>query len=409
MIQDKTNVVIMGGGIIGSLLALILGLNGLEVILIDKESSGQLNSNSYDGRSYALNKGSQRLLVAINIWDEIKNNTQIVSRVILQQGIDIVSLQPFELQFCDYEIDNENIFFMVEDRFLRKVILKHIQKCINIKHLTSKTVKGQKIVNGLIEIILDDSQIIKAELAIGSDGSPSKSASRAKIKNIDNNYIQSSITGVVRHKNNHKNEAVQIFLPSGPLAILPLKGNRSCYVWTMETKQAKIINSLNKDSFLEKLRKVFDNRRGELELDTPKSIFPISLEIAEKLVNEKFALIGDSAHKIHPIAGQGLNLGIRDVASLAEVVILARRGGEDIGDINVLKRYSKWRNLDVITMSIFTDITNNLFSNDNFLLQIGRGLTFNFINNSPRIKNYLMKEASGLMGDIPKLLQGRNI
>ncbi len=407
--QKKTNVVIIGGGIVGSLLALILGLNGLKVFLIEKQSLNELNSNSYDGRSYALNYGSKKLLDALSIWDKLKGKVQNVSKISLQQGTETSRPQPFDLNFYHYETDNRPIFYMVEDRFLRKVILGEVNKCSNVNHLTSRTVKRQAIAGGSIEIILDDMQIIKADLAIGADGFPSRSAGRAKIKRLSQEYNQSSIVGVVKHYNDHNDEAFQFFLPAGPLAILPLIGNRSCYVWTMEKSEAKKIHELDKGSFLKKLENVFDNRRGKIELDTPSSIFSISLSVANNLVKEKFALIGDSAHNIHPIAGQGLNLGIRDVACLSEILILARRSGEDIGAINVLRRYAKWRNFDIFSMSFFTDITNRIFSNDNFLLQIARGISFDLINKSPVLKKYLMKEASGLMGDIPKLLQGRDI
>ena len=409
MTQEKTNVTIIGGGIVGSLLALILGSNGLKVVLVERDSLENLNSRSYDGRSYAINTGSQRLLAALDIWGKIVKDVQIVSEVLLQQGVDTSNPQPFELNFFDHEIANSPIFYMVEDRFLRRVILSKVTNCININHLTKRIVKGQKTVDGGIEITLNDGKSIKAEVAIGADGFPSESAGRAKIKNFSQNYKQSSITGVVRHKNSHNNQAFQYFLPTGPFAILPLTGNRSSYVWTMDTNEAKRIKALDDMSFLDKLMKVFDNRRGKIELDTPSSIFPISLALADNLVKEKFALIGDSAHSIHPIAGQGLNLGIRDVACLSEILISARRCGEDIGGANVLKRYSKWRTSDILTMALFTDITNKIFSNEDAFLKVVRGISFNFISKSTILKKILMKEASGLTGDVPRLLQGKNI
>ncbi len=409
MMQEKKDVAIVGGGIVGSLLALILGLNGLRVVLIEKQTLHDLNTDLYDGRSYALNAASKGLLSKLNIWEEVKEKVQTVSKIILQQGLDVAHPQPFEVNFFDYEIDNSPIFYMLEDRFLRQTILRKIRECPKINHLTSKTVQGQKIVDGLIEITLNDRRRIIAEVAIGADGFPSKSSARAKIKNIGRNYKQSSIVGVVRHALPHNNEAFQFFLPGGPLAILPLVGNRSCYVWTMGTDEAKKINKLDESLFLERLGKAFNDRRGEIQLDTPSKVFPITLAIAEKLVKERFALIGDSAHNIHPIAGQGLNLGIRDVACLSEVLILARRCGEDIGATNVLKRYSRWRNYDILSMSLFTDITNKIFSDNGFLLQIARGFSFDIVRKSPRLKTYLMKEASGLNGDVPKLLQGKHI
>ncbi len=409
MAQGKTNVIIFGGGIVGSLLSVILGSNGLSVFLVEKKSLEDLSSDYYDGRSYALNEGTKNLLVLLGIWDEIKENVQSVSKVLLQQGIETSRPQPLELSLFDYEIDNSSVFYMIEDRFLRKVILNKVKKETNICHLTSKVVQTQRIGGGLIEITLNDGTTLKGDLAIGADGFPSGSAGRAKIRNFGWTYNQSSIVGVVRHEKSHENEAIQFFLPAGPLAILPLIDNRSCYVWTMGTNEAKGIYELDDEKFLKKLIEVFNNCRGHLVLDTPKSIFPISLALARNLTKERFALIGDSAHNIHPIAGQGLNLGIRDLACLSEILILANRNGEDIGGSGVLGRYSKWRRSDILSLSLFTDITNKIFSNDNFMLQISRGLAFNLINKSPILKKYLMKEASGSIGEIPKLLEGKEI
>ena len=409
MTQEKTNVIIFGGGIVGSLLALILAENGMRVVLIEKKSLEDLSSDYYDGRSYALNAGTKNLLTFLDIWDEIREKVQTVSKVLLQQGLETSRPQPLELKLSNYDIGASSIFHMVEDRFLKNVILKKIKKSTNITHLTSKIVKSQRVEGSLIEITLNDGFILKSEIAIGADGFPSRSATRAKLRSSGWNYNQSSIVGVVRHENNHENQAIQFFLPAGPLAILPLTGNRSCYVWTMDTKEAKLLNKLDGEQFLEKLTEVFNNFRGKLTLDTPKSIFPLSLAMARSLVKERFALVGDSAHNIHPIAGQGLNLGIRDVACLSEVLILASRNGEDIGGAVVLGRYSKWRHSDILALSLFTDVTNKIFSNDNAILQISRGLAFNLINRSPIIKRYLMKEASGSIGEVPKLLEGKEI
>ena len=409
MAQEKANVIILGGGIVGSLLSVILGSNGLSVFLVEKKTLEDLSSDYYDGRSYALNEGTKNLLDFLGIWDEIKEKVQSVSKVLLQQGIETSRLQPFEISLFDYEIDSSSVFYMIEDRFLRRVILNKVKKETNISHLTSKVVQKQSIVGGLIEIKLNGGITLKGDLAIGADGFPSKSAGRAKVRNFGWTYNQSSIVGVVRHEYSHENEAIQFFLPAGPLAILPLIDNRSCYVWTMGTKEAKGIYELDGEKFLEKLIEVFNNCRGKLVLDTPKSIFPISLALARNLIKERFALIGDSAHNIHPIAGQGLNLGIRDLACLSEVLILASRNGEDIGGSGVLGRYSKWRRSDILSLSLFTDITNKVFSTDNFMLHLSRGLAFNLIDKSPILKKYLMKEASGSIGEIPKLLEGKEI
>ena len=408
MKQKKNNIVIIGGGIVGSLLGLILGLNGLKVTIIDRQKKATLYSNSYNPKSYALNQGSQSLLMVSGIWDIIKKNSQPISKIQLQQGSSNSSIQPFEINFKN-DINNDCIFYMVEEVYLRKAILSKISSCSNIKYLNSRYVVDQKIKNYYAKIILDDGQMIYSDLIVGSDGYPSTSAKWANIKHSKYNYCQSSVVGIFRHEIPHYDEAFQIFLPSGPLAILPLTGNRSSFVWTMESNEANRKFNLSNQSFLKELNEIFKNKRGSLQLDNQKYIFPISLAISKKIVEEKFVLIGDSAHKIHPIAGQGLNLGIRDVAALSEILILARRLGEDIGSKYVLDRYARWRNIDVLTITFFTDSINKIFSNDNFLLQFTRGLGFRILDNSDTIKKYLIKEASGLVGDIPKLLKGENI
>ena len=185
-----------------------------------------------------------------------------------------------------------------------------------------------------------------------------------------------------------------------------MSGNRSSFVWTNETNEAVRIFNLNDLHFLNELNTAFQNRRGQIQLESKKSMFPISLTIPKKVIKERFVIIGDTAHKIHPIAGQGLNLGIRDVAALAEVLILSRRLGEDIGSRLVLNKYSKWRNLDVTSVVFFTNFANKIFSNDNFLKKFATGIGFKLLNEFKTMKNYFISEASGLSGDIPKLLKG---
>ncbi len=409
MKQKKINVAIVGGGIVGSLLALILGLNGFRVSIIDQQKKEKFFSNFHNVKSYALNEGSCRLLGVLELWDIVKQRSQPITKISLQQGSSISSIQPFELEFTADLKTNNYIFNMVEEIYLKKVIIEKIDKCSNIEYLYSSKVIEQNIDNFSIKLVLDNGQIINSDLVVGSDGYPSSSAKEAKIKHFNYEYNQSSIVGVFKHEFPHESEAVQIFLPSGPLAILPLSGNRSSFVWTMENNDANRIFNLNDLSFLKDLNTAFQNRRGKIEFESNRNMFPISLAFSQKLVKEKFVIIGDTAHKIHPIAGQGLNLGIRDVAALAEILILSKRLGEDIGSKLVLERYAKWRNLDVLSIVFFTDFANRFFSNENYLKKFSSGIAFKLLNNSENIKKYLMKEASGLSGDIPKLLKGEKI
>ena len=409
MKQKKNNVVIIGGGIIGSLLALILGLNGFKVSIIDRQKKENRLSKFQSVKSFALNEGSCRLLNVLDLWETVKKNSQPITKILLKQGSSISSIQPFELKFNADLKKNDHIFNMIEEIYLKKAIIGKIDKCSNIEYLYSSKVIEQKIDNFSTKLVLENGQIINSDLVVASDGYPSSSAKEAKIKYFNHNYNQSSIVGIFKHKISHDSEAIQIFLPSGPLAILPLPGNRSSFVWTMENNDANRIFNLSDLLFLKELNTALQNRRGKIEFESKINMFPISLAFSKRLVKEKFVIIGDTAHKIHPIAGQGLNLGIRDVAALAEVLILSRRLGEDIGSRLVLDKYSKWRNLDILSVVFFTDFANRFFSNENYLTKFSSGMVFKLLNNSKFIKKYLMKEASGLSGDLPKLLKGENI
>ncbi len=409
MKQMKKNVVIIGGGIIGGLLALILGTNGFKVAIIDRLQEDKIFSNSNNVKSYALNEGSCRLLNVLKIWEKIRINSQPISRILLKQGSKISSIQPFELSFEKILIKNDHIFYMIEEKYLKKALFEKIKICSNIEYLHSRYVKQKKITTSSAKVLLDNGLEINSDLIIGSDGYPSSSARQFKIKYLKYNYFQSSIVGILKHDLDHENEAVQIFLPSGPLAILPLSNNRSSFVWTMKNNEAERRLKLDDQMFLNEMNCAFQNRRGKIELEDKKYSFPISLALSQKIIKEKFVIIGDTAHKIHPIAGQGLNLGIRDVAALAEILILARRLGEDIGSKMVLKRYERWRNLDILSVVLFTDFANKIFSSENYILQFFRGFGFKFLNRSDFLKQYLIKEASGITGDVPKLTRGEKI
>ena len=326
------------------------------LLLIDKKKKTFFKSQSV--KSYALNEGSCRLLSVLGLWDIVKKNSQPITKILLQQGSSISSIQPFELKFFADLKKSDHIFNMIEEIYLKKAIIEKIDECSNIEYLYSSKVIEQKIDNFSTKLVLENGKIIYSDLVVASDGYPSSSAKEAKIQYFHKNYNQSSIVGIFKHKIPHESEAIQIFLPSGPLAILPLPGNRSSFVWTMKNNDANRIFNLSDLLFLKELNTALQNRRGKIEFESNRNMFPISLAFSQKLVKEKFVIIGDTAHKIHPIAGQGLNLGIRDVAALAEILILSKRLGEDIGSKLVLERYAKWRNLDILSLVFFTDFTN---------------------------------------------------
>ena len=267
----------------------------------------------------------------------------------------------------------------------------------------------QHVDSRYISVHFKNKTTICSKLLVGADGRNSLIAQKSGIKRNIVDYQQTGIVCAVSHEKDHLGEAHQFFMPTGPLAILPLQNRVSSIVWTEQNAKLNYLEALNDEDFLEELAIRFGKFRGPIGLKGRRHFFPLSLSIAKTLVTQRVALVGDAAHAVHPLAGQGLNLGMRDVASLAEIVTLARRCGEDYGMNEVLLRYSNWRDFDRLTLYSFTHIINKIFSNESVILRALRGLGMGAINNIPAIKKGLMKEASGQGKELPVLMTGRKI
>jgi 2-octaprenyl-6-methoxyphenol hydroxylase len=248
--------------------------------------------------------------------------------------------------------------------------------------------------------------VVRAGLLVGADGRRSGTAVRAGIKRTGWGYDQTAIVCAVEHELPHHGIAHQFFMPGGPLAILPLTGNRCSVVWSENTARATQIMALDDAGFLEALRPAFGSFLGDISLTGARFTYPLGLTLAQSFVAPRVALVGDAAHGMHPIAGQGLNAGLRDVAALVEVLGDARRRGEDIGSAAVLARYQQWRRFDVTTLALATDTFNRLFSNDNPLLRAVRDAGMGLVNAVPGLRRTAMREAAGLSGDLPRLMRG---
>jgi len=261
---------------------------------------------------------------------------------------------------------------------------------------------------GGVEVTLDDGRKLSARLLVGADGRGSGVAARAGIARRGWGYGQTALVCALDHDLPHRGIAWQYFMPTGPLAILPLPGNRSSIVWSETDANARTISALLDADFLEVLRPRFGDFLGEISLAGPRFSYPLSLSLAESYIAPRIALVGDAAHGVHPIAGQGLNLGLRDVAALAEVVVEAARRGEDIGAPDVLERYQRWRRFDATAMGLGMDRVNALFSNDNPVLRAARGLGMGLVTAVPALRRGFMRQAAGLSLDpMPRLLAGR--
>ncbi|AXI53186.1 2-octaprenyl-6-methoxyphenyl hydroxylase [Sulfitobacter sp. JL08] len=407
--QKQSDIIIVGGGLNGPALALALAQTGFSVTVIDALSEKIRRNAAFDGRSYALALTSQRLLDGIGIWQDIAEHAEPMLEIKVTDGRAGEGPSPFFMHFDHAEIEEGPMGYMVEDRHLRRAFLDAMAATPGITHLSGKTVVAQSVGPASASVTLDSGKIITGSLLIGSDGRASGTAERAGIKRTGWGYGQTALVCAVAHEKPHNGIAHQFFMPPGPLAILPLTGNRCSIVWSETDAEAQRINALDDAGYLDVLRPRFGDFLGDISLAGKRFTYPLNLTIANRFVAPRLALIGDAAHGVHPIAGQGLNAGLRDVAALAETLTLAARRGEDIGSPLVLERYEQWRRFDTATLAAATDAFNRLFSNDNALLRAGRDIGMGIVNAIPSLRRGFIREAAGLTGDVPRLMQGKAI
>jgi 2-octaprenyl-6-methoxyphenol hydroxylase len=300
--------------------------------------------------------------------------------------------------------------YMLEDRFLYAAFLEAMQRSPAITFLSGETVVAQHVKPDGVTVTLASGRTLTGGLLVGCDGRGSGVAQRAGIRRVGWGYGQTALVTAIHHQLDHHGIAQQFFMPSGPLAILPLKGgHHSSIVWSETDANATAIQALSDTEYLDALRPRFGDFLGEISLAGARFTYPLSLSLAEHFIAPRVALVGDAAHGVHPIAGQGLNLGLRDVAALAEVLILARRRGEEPGSQTALEEYQRWRRFDATALALGMDMVNRVFSTDNPVLRLGRDLGMGLVNAVPGLRRGFIRQAAGLTGDLPKLLAGRPI
>ena len=405
--MTDTDVIIVGGGLNGPVLALALARAGRQVTVIDALAEPVRADAGFDGRAYALALTSQRLLDAVGIWETVLDEAQPMLEIKVTDGHAGQGPSPFFLHFDHAEIEEGPMGYMVEDRYLRRALLDAMEAEANITTLSGQPVTAQETGPGGVSVKLTDGTQISGRLLVGCDGRNSGTATRAGIKRSGWDYGQTALVCAIAHELPHHGIAHQFFMPPGPLAMLPLTGNRSSIVWSEKHSAAQAINALGEEDYLAVLRPRFGDFLGEISLAGERFTYPLGLSLAQSFIAERLALVGDAAHGIHPIAGQGLNAGLRDVAALAETLTDAARRGEDFGSIQVLERYQQWRRFDTSALALATDAFNRLFSNDNPLLRLGRDIGMGLINSAPALRRGFIREAAGLTGDLPKLMQGK--
>ncbi|MEY3307363.1 MAG: hypothetical protein RLZZ413_1401 [Pseudomonadota bacterium] len=404
-----TDILIVGGGLNGPALALALAQGGLRVTVIDARPAPDRAERGFDGRAYALAIASKRLLTVLGVWPRVVDRTQPILQIKASDGLAGAGAAPFFLTFDAAEIEEGPMGFLLEDRFLYKAFHTAMAETPGITLLSGERVVAQEVTATGVSVTLGSGRIVTGRLLAGCDGRGSGTADRAGIRRTGWGYGQTALVTAVAHELPHHGIAHQFFMPEGPLAILPLPGNFSSIVWSESEANAAAIQALPDAGYLAALRPRFGDFLGDIALAGDRFTYPLSLSLATSYVAPRLALVGDAAHGVHPIAGQGLNLGLRDVAALAEVLLLAQRRGEDIGAIDVLERYQRWRRFDATTLALGMDTVNRLFSNDNPILRAGRDLGLGLVNAVPALRRTFIRQAAGLTGDLPRLLTGQQI
>ena len=405
--RKRYDVAIAGGGIAGRTLALALAEfapEGFRLALVD-DDSGQGGDD--DARGLALSAATKNLLSVLGLWRDLEPKTQPIESIEITDSALDAALRPHFLGFEEELRGTGARAHMIEYGELNRTLAAAAAHKPCIAVLAPDTVIGFEADAFRAQAHLRSGTSVEAPLVVAADGKRSRVRELAGIKCVGWSYPQLGIATTVAHAKPHRGRAVQHFLPSGPFAILPLKGDRSSIVWTEEKAQAQAIKSMTESDFLDQLTKRFGHRLGEIRLAGPVQSFPLDMQIARSFIANRLALIGDAAHVVHPLAGQGLNIGMRDVAALAETIVEGLRLGLDIGGATQLARYERWRRFDSAFSAAVMDGLNRLFSNDSAPLRILRDLGLGLLDRAPPLKRFLAREAAGRTGTVPHLLSGQ--
>ncbi len=400
------DILIAGGGINGTATALALASAGFHVMLVEPRSRAERKANDFDGRSYAFAISSMRVLFALGVWPRLKD-VQPILRIKVTDGRPGEGPSPLMLTFDHGEIEEGPLGYMVEDRHLRSELLDAAEDA-GVTQMDDRVIEHSADRSAALAT-LGSGATRRVRLLVACDGQKSRIAGRVGIRRMGWSYGQTALVCTIAHEQPHQGIAHQFFVPAGPLAILPLSGHRSSIVWTERAARAETVQAMSEGDYLDELRPRFGRFLGEVALAGRRTAYPLRLSIAERFIADRVALVGDAAHVVHPLAGQGLNAGLKDVAALAEVVTDARRRGEDIGRPEVLKRYEQWRRFDTMALAAATDGFNRLFSNDATLLRGLRDVGLALTNAMPGLRRTLIREAAGLTGDLPRLSRGKRL
>jgi 2-octaprenyl-6-methoxyphenol hydroxylase len=400
----SAELVIAGGGLVGLTLGIACADAGLEVIVVDRENVAAKLAEPYDGRGSAIALGSQRVLATTGIWPHVYREAEPILEIRVADDN-----APLFLHYDHREVGDEPLGWIVENRMLRRALYERVQALPSLRLLAPLGVESIERRPSRVRALLSDGRYVDAALCAAADGKNSPLRRAAAIHTTEWSYPQTGIVCTARHELPHHGIAVEHFLPAGPFAILPMTGNRSSIVWTERAELAPELMRLDQEGFRAELARRFGDFLGRVEVEGPRWAYPLAFMHAESYVAPRLALVGDAAHVIHPIAGQGLNLGIRDVAALAECIVEQRRLGLDIGSGETLQRYERWRRFDNVALAAVTDGLNRLFSNAIPPVKLVRDVGLAAVNVMPPLKRLFMRHAMGTLGDVPRLARGERL
>ncbi|HYE49193.1 MAG TPA: UbiH/UbiF/VisC/COQ6 family ubiquinone biosynthesis hydroxylase [Azospirillaceae bacterium] len=402
-----TEVVIVGGGLAGLTLACALGTAGVPTVCVDRDAPSRQLEEAFDGRTTAIAHGSMRVLDGAGIWRYTADEAgPILDIRVTDQN------RPLFLHYDHRDVGDDPFGYIVENRAIRQAQFRRLAELPSLTHLAPAAVASIERTDTHALVLLEDGRTVRGRLVVGADGRNSLCRRTAGIEVRGTSYNQHAIAVTIEHEEPHHGVAVELFLPAGPFAMLPMTGNRTSIVWTERAELTPFYMKLDETRFTAELQARVGDWLGRVRPVGRRFSYPLSVMHADRYVDPRLALVSEASHAIHPIAGQGLNMGIRDVAALAEAVVDAWRLGLDVGAADVLERYQRWRRVDNVTLVAVTDALNRLFSNDLAPLRLARGMGLAAINGLPPLrplKRLFMRHAMGVVGELPRLIRGEPI
>ena len=395
------DLLVVGGGMVGLSLALAAGGAGLRTVIADREDPKAQVAEAFDGRVSSLSWGACEMFRVLGLWGALAPNAEPILDIRVADG-----RSPLFLHFDHRDVADHPFGCMVENRRIRRALHDAVAAAPNVTWAARCAVEALERGPGRVDALLSDGRRVRAPLAAAADGRNSALREAAGIRTLSWDYGQDAIVCAIAHSAPHAGVAKEHFLPSGPFAVLPMRDDRSSVVWSLPRDEAAAVFALPDEALAAELQTLLEGQLGELRLIGKRWRYPLGLQNAERYVDHRLALVGDAAHVMHPIAGQGLNLGLRDVACLAEICVETARLGLDIGAAAPLRRYQQWRRGDALAMLLMTDGLNRLFSNDIAPVRIARRLGLGLVNAFAPAKRFFEARASAVAGDLPRLARG---